>query len=83
MKGIYDLYGPKYTSKRRKLVATMTVQDFDEEANSSSNVGKIALENCFISSQGKKTQVHSDRFNSTGIIRTLQRCASRAQGRPG
>jgi hypothetical protein len=30
MKGIYDLYGPKYTSKKGKVVATMTVQDFDK-----------------------------------------------------
>jgi hypothetical protein len=55
MKSIYDLYGQNTQVKKGKLVATMTVQDFDkQEANSSSNVGKIALENCFISCSQKK-----------------------------
>jgi len=56
MKGIYDLYGQNTQVKKRKTGCHYDSSRLDkQEANSSSNVGKIALENCFSSgSQEKK-----------------------------
>jgi len=71
MKGIYDLYGPKYTSKKGKLVATMIVQDFKkQEANSSSNADKITLENCVISCSWEKNWT----LITSTILASLELC---------
>jgi hypothetical protein len=73
MKSIYDLYGQNTQVKKGKLVATMTVQDFDkQEANSSSNVGKIALENCFISCSQKKK--HKWTVITSTVLASLELC---------
>ena len=49
MKGIYDLYGQNTQVKRKTGCHYDSSRLDKQEANSSSNVGKIALENCFSS----------------------------------
>jgi len=74
MKGIYDLYGQNTQVKRKTGCHYDSSRLDKQEANSSSNVGKIELENCFSSCSQEKRKKNKWIVTTSTVLASLELC---------